>query len=89
MTDRDASGPSPVEPPEPSDRFYRGTVLRVHHGRGTGLILTGNGREVPFVAPIVEVLDGRTIGDLAEGMRVGFDVGWTSSGLRVTLIKIG
>jgi hypothetical protein len=25
---------------------------------------------------------------LFEGMRVGFDVGWTSHGLRVTVIKV-
>ena len=28
------------------------------------------------------------IEDLTEGMEVGFDVGWTSRGLRVTKIKI-
>jgi hypothetical protein len=40
------------------------------------------------VAPFVEILDGRRIEDLVEGMEVGFDVGWTSRGLRVTKIKI-
>jgi hypothetical protein len=38
--------------------------------------------------PFVEFLDGRSINDLTEGMEVGFDVGWTSHGLRVTKIKI-
>ena len=49
---------------------------------------TGSGREVRFTAPFVEILDGRRIEYLVEGMEVGFDVGWTSHGLRVTKIKI-
>ncbi len=40
------------------------------------------------MVPFVEFLDGRRIEDLVEGMEVGFDVGWTSRGLRVTKIKI-
>jgi cold shock CspA family protein len=72
----------------PGDRFYRGMVLKVNHGRGTGIIRTGNGREVRFELPFVDFLDERRIRDLEEGMVVGFDVGWTSRGLRVTQIKI-
>jgi len=49
---------------------------------------TGSGREVRFTVPFVDFLDGRRIEDLTEGMEVGFDVGWTSRGLRVTKIKI-
>jgi hypothetical protein len=51
------------------------------------------GREVPFEFPFVEVacapLGGRfpRIDLLREGDSVGFDAGWTSSGLRVTVIK--
>lgn len=73
---------------EPGDRFYRGTVLRVNHGRGIGIIRTGNGREVRLELPLVEFLGGRGIRDLSEGMTIGFDVGWTSRGLRVTQVKI-
>ena len=53
-----------------------------------GILRTGSGREVRFVVPFVDFLDGRRIHDLTEGMEVGFDVGWTSRGLRVTKIKI-
>jgi hypothetical protein len=28
------------------------------------------------------------VGGLREGMRVGFDVGWTSSGLVVSVIRV-
>jgi hypothetical protein len=51
------------------------------------------GREVLFEFPYVEVagapLGGRfsAIDLLSEGDTVGFDVGWTSGGLRVTVIK--
>ena len=62
--------------------------MHVQYGRGTGILRTGSGREVRFVVPFVEFLDGRRIHDLTEGMEVGFDVGWTSHGLRVTKIKI-
>lgn len=85
MTEEDR----PDEPATaPDDVFYRGTVLRVNYGRGTGLIRTGNGREVRFELPFVDILDERDIRDLSEGMTVGFDLGWTSRGLRVTQIKL-
>jgi hypothetical protein len=73
---------------EPADPFYRGTIVRVQYGRGMGILRTGSGREVRFVVPFVEFVDGRRIEDLTEGMEVGYDVGWTSRGLRVTKIKI-
>jgi hypothetical protein len=72
----------------PASPFYCGTVVRVNYGRGTGLLRTGSGREIRFAVPFVEFVGGRRIHDLAEGMEVGFDVGWTSRGLRVTKIKV-
>lgn len=72
----------------PGTGFYSGTIIRVNYGRGTGLLRTGSGREIRFVVPFVEFVGGRRIHDLAEGMEVGFDLGWTSRGLRVTKIKI-
>jgi hypothetical protein len=82
------------EPPLPASEegrrvpFYVGTIVRVHYGSGSGMLRTGNGREVRFVLPFVDILDGRKVEDLTEGMEVGFDLGWTSKGLRVTKIKI-
>ena len=72
----------------PFEPFYRGTIVRVQYGRGSGIVRTGSGRELRFVVPFVEFLDGLRIHDLTEGMEIGFDVGWTSHGLRVTKIKI-
>jgi hypothetical protein len=84
------SGPEDTEDitADPTERFYRGTIVKVDFGRRTGLLRTGNGREVRFVVPFVEILDGRSFDDLSEGASVGFDLGWTSRGLRVTRIKI-
>jgi hypothetical protein len=52
------------------------------------VLRAGSGRQLGFAAPTVEFLDGRRIYDLVEGMEVGYDVGWTSHGLRVTKIKV-
>ena len=43
--------------------------------------------EIPFAAAHV-ILSGlvQRFEDLREGMTVGFDVGWTSKGLRVTVL---
>lgn len=82
------TGAATTVQPTGRDRFYRGRILRVNYNNGSGVVQTGNGREVRFVVPYVEILDGRRVADLAEGMEVGFDLGWTSRGLRITKIKI-
>lgn len=84
---RSPSGAS--RPEELQDRFYQGTIVRVYPGSRRGLLRTGNGREVVFAIPDVEIL-GTTRGfaALREGMRVGFDLGWTSHGMRVTTIRV-
>ena len=61
----------------------------MHPGSGGGLLRTGNGREVEFATPGVSIVGTtRGLGALREGMRVGFDLGRTSRGLRVTLIRV-
>jgi hypothetical protein len=68
-------------------------IMRLDRVRGRGAVRSHQGREVPFEFPFVEIagaaLGGRYPGIdlLREGDSVGFDVGWTSSGLRVTMIK--
>ena len=76
------------EPEEESgELFYRGILLQFARGTGRGVVRSAQtGREVPFELLHVAVL-GSTAEDsfeLREGMEVGFDVGWTSRGLRVT-----
>lgn len=73
--------------------FYQGIIIFIDHVRGYGRVRSSRGREIrfefPFVAVVGAPLGGRMPGlDLLhEGDAVGFDVGWTSKGLRVTVIK--
>jgi hypothetical protein len=75
--------------PEVEDQFYHGVIAAVNWSRGTGVVRSGNGRDIAFEFPFVIMVGPRKqIEHLHPGMRVGFDVGWTSKGLRVTMIKI-
>ncbi len=73
--------------------FYPGMIIFIDHARGYGRIRSNSGREIlfqfPFVAVVGAPLGGRMPGIdlLHQGDAVGYDVGWTSKGLRVTLIK--
>ncbi len=75
------------------DGFYAGIIVRLDRARGRGIVRSLSGRDISFEFPFVTVigagLGGRMPGIelLHEGERVGFDVGWTSRGLRVTMIK--
>lgn len=69
-------------------KFYRGVLLRLQRGRQRGVVRATEGREIPFeFAHTVLLGDRIRWDDLREGMEIGYDVGWTSSGLRVTAIK--
>jgi hypothetical protein len=94
---RDDDSP-PTHPPDDSgerseDNFYRGLIVFLDRVRARGAIRSYSGREIQFQFPFVTVI-GAPIGGRAPGLDrlnqgdvVGFDVGWTSKGLRVTLIK--
>jgi hypothetical protein len=75
------------------ENFYQGIVVRLDRARGRGVVRSTRGRDIEFQFPFVTIvgaeLGGRMPGIelLKEGGRVGFDVGWTSKGLRVTTIK--
>jgi cold shock CspA family protein len=73
--------------------FYRGMILRLDRSRGRGVVRSHSGKEIPFHFPHVQII-GAPIGgemsgieSLREGDSVGFDVGWTSHGLQVTVIR--
>ena len=75
------------------DGFYPGVIVSLDRVRGRGIIRSYSGRELRFEFPFVSVV-GAAIGGRSPGIelldhgdRVGFDVGWTSKGLRVTKIK--
>lgn len=68
-------------------RYYQGQIRQLKRGSETGVVRSSTGRDIPFVFRFVESRGAlRYFSDLREGMAVGFDVGWTSSGLRVTVL---
>jgi len=75
---------------KPEDKFYHGVVGKIFWSNGSGVIRSASGKDIPFVFPYVTLIGvpRQDIHFLREGMRVGFDVGWTSKGLRATVIKI-
>jgi hypothetical protein len=84
-----------TEPPEESPgssraRYYRGVVVRVYYGSESGTLRSDvTGREYQFKYPFVEIRGPiPRVSGLREGMGVGFDLGRTSRGVRVSLIKV-
>jgi hypothetical protein len=71
------------------DRYYRGVITRVYYGSESGTLTSASGREYRFKLPFVDIVGAiPRVDGLREGMEVGFDVGWTSRGLRVTVIRV-
>ncbi|HXG50783.1 MAG TPA: hypothetical protein VNN77_05160 [candidate division Zixibacteria bacterium] len=70
------------------DWFHRGVITKLFPSNSTGVVRTESGREIPFSYDFV-ILCGaaRSTADLKEGEPVGYDLGWTPSGLRITKIK--
>ena len=82
------TNPVAVSPP-PEDKFRKGKIIKYFPKSGYGFVRDQEGREVYF-----HIDEVRFVGEkkgrpyIAEGASVGFDVGRTSRGLRVTLLKI-
>ena len=73
---------------EQKDLFCHGVISKLFPSNNMGLVRTESGREVPFSFTLVILLgEVKTPNDLKEGQEVGYDIGWTSKGLRVTKIK--
>ena len=83
MSDTEKADPS-AQP----DLFHRGAITKLFPSNNTGFVRIESGREIPFSYEFV-ILCGaaKTVHDLREGEPVGYDLGWTPSGLRVTKIK--
>ena len=73
--------------------FYQGMILKLDRARGRGVVRSHSGKEVAFQFPYVSITGAPIGGEMPgidlirEGDVVGFDVGWTSKGLRVTTIR--
>ena len=73
---------------ERPDLYYRGVITKLFPSNNTGLIRTQSGREIAFSYSLVVLLGHiKSPNNLREGQEVGYDLGWTSNGLRVTVIK--
>lgn len=70
------------------DSYHQGVITKLFPSNNTGVVRTESGRELTFSYELV-ILFGevRSPLDLKVGEQVGYDLGWTSSGLRVTKIK--
>lgn len=71
-----------------ADNYHHGVITKLFPSNNTGVVRTESGREVVFSYDLV-ILVGeiKNPHDLREGEIVGYDLGWTSSGLRITKIK--
>ncbi len=88
MAGDDKTSDQPISPTLAGSKFYEGTIFKLFRGSRSGVIRSFSGREVPFVFQYVQMVGPvRRFEDLREGMQVGFDVGWTSSGLRISVIR--
>jgi len=70
------------------DLFHQGVISKLFPSNNMGLVRAESGREIPFSFEFVVLLgEAKKPADLKEGQEVGYDLGWTSKGLRVTKIK--
>ena len=88
--DPEAADSAPEEFAESRERYYRGVITRVYYGSESGTLRSeSTGRVYPFRYPFVEIRGAiPRVDGLREGMLVGFDLGWTSGGARVTVIRV-
>lgn len=70
------------------DLFHHGVITKLFPSNNTGIVRIESGREVFFSYDFV-ILTGEVKSPLhlKVGQPVGYDLGWTPSGLQVTKIK--
>ena len=70
------------------DYYHQGVITKLFPSNNTGVVRTESGRELTFSYELVILIgEAQSPLDLKVGESVGYDLGWTSSGLRVTKIK--
>src|SRR3990167_8830872 len=70
------------------DLFHQGVISKLFPSNNMGLVRAESGREIPFSFEFVVLLGAaKNPSDLREGQEVGYDLGWTSKGLRIKKIK--
>ena len=70
------------------DWYHQGVITKLFPSNNTGVVRTESGRELTFSYELVILIGAvKSALDLRVGEPVGYDLGWTSAGLRVTKIK--
>jgi hypothetical protein len=70
------------------DFYHQGIITKLFPSNNTGVVRTQNGRELTFSYNLVILCgEAKSPLELIVGEQVGYDLGWTSSGLRITKIK--
>jgi len=70
------------------DYYHQGVITKLFPSNNTGVVRTESGRELTFTYELV-IMSGEVQSplDLKVGESIGYDLGWTSSGLKVTKIR--
>jgi hypothetical protein len=75
-------------PAEKRDLYHHGVITKLFPSNNMGIVRIESGREIPFSYEFVILAgEAKTVQDLREGEEIGYDLGWTSSGLRITKIR--
>jgi hypothetical protein len=70
------------------DFYHQGIITKLFPSNNTGVVRTENGRELTFSYDLVILCgEAKSPLELKVGEPVGYDLGWTSSGLRITKLK--
>lgn len=70
------------------DFFHQGVITKLFPSNNTGVVRTESGRELTFSYELVILCgEAKSPLDLQVGEPVGYDLGWTSNGLRITKLK--
>lgn len=70
------------------DYYHQGVITKLFPSNSTGVVQTESGRELTFSYDLVILCgEARSPLDLKVGEAIGYDLGWTSKGLRITKIR--
>ena len=70
------------------DLYHQGVITKLFPSNNTGVVRTESGRELTFSYDLVIILgEAKSPLELKVGESVGYDVGWTSNGLRIIKLK--
>jgi hypothetical protein len=70
------------------DFYHQGVISKLFPSNNIGVVRTESGRELTFSYDLVILVGvAKSPLELKVGELVGYDLGWTSNGLRITKLK--